>query len=524
MAFKIKVHFKNSASTYYETALFNARKFENFQESKTKKELNIVEILSEELQTKITFFNSFWEIIKGWKGTEIYLDDKIIDPKSLSLINNVINCYVAYTKAVVQEKHCKINGDKEGWSCKLLDSIDRYSDGGYYYYNQRNQWYEFGKFTSNTIWEIDKQKIKDLLTRETLLKHLELCPIYNQEKMQSIIENIPGSIDTENSEHWEVKYEENIDGNIVEKKPVGIKPKSVDRERNGLSMRISLRTQEEISKNENMDNRFIPKITYDDIGGIDGILQNIREVIEIPLKNPKLFEHLGITPHKGILLYGPPGCGKTLIAKAIANQVKAHFISIKGPELLSKWHGQSEENLRDVFDEARKLQPAIIFFDELDSVAQRRSSEESLRLDAKFVNQLLTLMDGIEDYGNVRIIATTNRVELNDEALLRPGRFDYHIYVPLPDTKARYEIFKIHLKNKHVSVDIDLDILVKKTDGWTGAHIAEICRRAGMSALRDADFDGTKAMITLPHLQNAVNNIRSSIENLEKDVIGVEVA
>lgn len=484
MSYKIKVHFKNSASTYYDAALSYARKFECFEESGSKKELNIVEIPSEELQGKITYFNSLWETIKGWKGTEIYLNERIIDPKSLSLINNVTSCYVGYTKAVVQEKHCKLNGEKEGWSCKLLDSIDRYSNGDYYYYNQRNKWYEFGKLASNTIWEIDKEKIKELLSRECSLKHLELCPIYDQEKMFTIIENLPENIDTENSDYWEIKFEENIDGNIVEKKPIGIKPKNVDLDRNGLSMRISLRSNDEENKNENLDNRFIPKITYDDIGGIDGILQKIREVIEIPLKNPMLFEHLGITPHKGILLYGPPGCGKTLIAKAIANQVKAHFISIKGPELISKWHGQSEENLRNVFDEARKLQPAIIFFDELDSIAQRRSSEESLRLDAKFVNQLLTLMDGMEDYGNVRVIATTNRVELIDEALLRPGRFDYHIQVNKPNKEGCYKILKIQTDKMPINKNFDVEYFSTKLVGSTGAEIAFVTREAAYNCLR----------------------------------------
>ena len=484
MAYKIKVNFKNSTSTYYDTALFNAKKFEKFQESKSKKESNVVVIPSEELQSKITYFNTLWETIKGWKGTEIYLNDKIIDPKSLNLITEVTNCYVSYTKAVVQEKHCKINGEKEGWSCKLLNSIDRYSNGGYFNYNQRNKWYEFGAFTSSTLWEIDKQKIKDLLARESLLKHLELCPIYDKEKVYSIIENIPENVETENSDYWEVKYEENIDGNIVEKRPIGIKQKGVDQDRSGIGMRISLRSNEEESTNENLDNRYIPKITYDDIGGIDGILQKIREVIEIPLKNPMLFEHLGITPHKGILLYGPPGCGKTLIAKAIANQVKAHFISIKGPELISKWHGQSEENLRDVFDEARKLQPSIVFFDELDSIAQRRSSEESLRLDAKFVNQLLTLMDGMDDYGNVRVIATTNRVELIDEALLRPGRFDYHIQVNKPNKEGCYKILKIQTDKMPVNKSFDTAYFSTKLVGFTGAEIAFVAREAAYNCLR----------------------------------------
>lgn len=262
--------------------------------------------------------------------------------------------------------------------------------------------------------------------------------------------------------------------------------------------------------------------SWDDVGGLDQIKKNISEEVIKSITNPEAFEKACINPVRGILLYGPPGTGKTLLAKIIANQAGANFISIRGPEVFSKWIGESEKRIRQIFTKAREVSPSIIFFDEIDAITARRGMGNDVA--DRVVTQLLTEMDGIESSRGVYVIAATNRKELIDPAFLRPGRFDYHIYIPLPDTKARYEIFKIHLKKKQVSGDIDLDILVKKTEGWTGAHIAEVCRRAGMSALREADFDGTNARITLPHLQNAVNTIKSSIENLEKGVIGVEVA
>ncbi len=163
MAHKIKIKFRNSSSVYYESAILNAKEFEKFNQSESKRDYNILEISSDELQIKITFFNALWEAVKSWKGTEIYLDDRLLDPNSMNQINEVSKCYVNYTKTVVQEKHCMINCEKEGWSCKLLDSIGRYLNGEFdNYYHQRNKWFEFGKFVSPLIWEIDKRPIAQM--------------------------------------------------------------------------------------------------------------------------------------------------------------------------------------------------------------------------------------------------------------------------------------------------------------------------------------------------------------------------
>ena len=193
---------------------------------------------------------------------------------------------------------------------------------------------------------------------------------------------------------------------------------------------------------------------------------------------------MGIQPHKGVMLYGPPGCGKTMIAKAIAYDIEAHFISIKGPELLNKYYGQSEENLRKVFEEARDLQPSVIFFDEIDSIAQKRSGEESLRMDARIVNQLLTLLDGIEDYGKICVIAATNRLELIDEALLRPGRFDYTLEIPLPDAEACRKIFEITTNDMPVSDEFSLQEFCPDLKGLSGADISFVAREGAYNCLR----------------------------------------
>ena len=224
-------------------------------------------------------------------------------------------------------------------------------------------------------------------------------------------------------------------------------------------------------------------ITYEDIGGLHEELQRIREMVELPLKHPELFRHLGIDPPKGVILYGPPGCGKTLIAKAIANETGAHFISINGPEIMSKFYGESEARLREVFQEAEQNAPSIIFIDELDAIAPKRG-EVTGEVERRVVSQLLTLMDGLKTRGQVIVIGATNRIEAVDPALRRPGRFDREIRIGVPDRNGRKEIFQIHTRRMPLAEDVDLDELADITHGFTGADIAALCREAAMSALR----------------------------------------
>jgi transitional endoplasmic reticulum ATPase len=228
----------------------------------------------------------------------------------------------------------------------------------------------------------------------------------------------------------------------------------------------------------------VPEVRWDDIGGLDLVKQQLREAVEWPIKYPHIFEHMGIRPPKGILLYGPPGCGKTLLAKAAATESGANFIAVKGPEILSKWIGESEKAIREIFKRARKAAPAIIFFDEIDAIAPVRGHDVSGVTD-RIVNQMLTEMDGIEALRGVVVIGATNRPDLLDPALLRPGRFDRVIYVPPPDTKARYEILKIHTRKIPLAEDVNLVELAKITEGYSGADLEALVREAVMLALRE---------------------------------------
>jgi len=227
----------------------------------------------------------------------------------------------------------------------------------------------------------------------------------------------------------------------------------------------------------------IPRVTWEDIGDLEEAKARLREIVELPMRHPEIFRHLGIEPPKGVLLYGPPGVGKTLLAKALANEVGAYFIAINGPEIMSKFYGESEQRLREIFEEARKNAPAIIFIDEIDAIAPKRE-EVVGEVEKRVVAQLLTLMDGLTERGRVVVIGATNRPDALDPALRRPGRFDREIEIPPPDRKARREILTVHTRNVPLDDDVNLDKIAEMTHGYTGADIAALVKEAAMNALR----------------------------------------
>jgi transitional endoplasmic reticulum ATPase len=263
----------------------------------------------------------------------------------------------------------------------------------------------------------------------------------------------------------------------------------------------------------------IPDIEWEDVGGLDDVKQELMEAVEWPLKYQGLFSYADATPPKGILLYGPPGTGKTLLAKAAANESEANFISIKGPELLSKWVGESEKGVREVFRKARQAAPCIIFFDELDAIAPHRGADfGDSHVTERVISQLLTELDGLEILTNVVVIGATNRPDIIDPALLRPGRFDRLLYVSPPDYESRIQIIKIHTKKKPLAEDFKIEEMAANTDGYTGADIASVVSAAVMLALREhvtkykdpkeAEKKAQELKIHMKHFEEAMKKVR----------------
>jgi transitional endoplasmic reticulum ATPase len=262
----------------------------------------------------------------------------------------------------------------------------------------------------------------------------------------------------------------------------------------------------------------IKRFSYEDIGGLKDELQRLRETIELPLRHPELFQKLGIEPPKGVLLYGPPGTGKTLIAKAVASESGAHFISIAGPEVISKYYGESEQRLREVFEEARENAPSIIFIDELDSIAPRRE-EVTGEVERRVVAQLLTMMDGLEERGQVVVIGATNRVDAIDAALRRPGRFDREIEIGVPSELDRIEILKIHSRGMPLAEDVRIEVLAQQTHGFVGADLAALAREAAIRALRrylpDLDLDAEEVPA---EVLDSLRVLASDFRSAQRDV------
>ncbi|MFX0081538.1 MAG: CDC48 family AAA ATPase [Candidatus Hodarchaeota archaeon] len=264
------------------------------------------------------------------------------------------------------------------------------------------------------------------------------------------------------------------------------------------------------------------RVTYEDIGGLEEEIQKIREMIELPIRHPELFKRIGIDPPKGVLLHGPPGTGKTLLARAVAYETEAHFITISGPEIMSKFYGQSEENLRKLFEEAKDMAPSIIFIDELDSIAPKRG-EVTGEVERRVVAQLLSLLDGLEGRGEIIVIGATNRVNDIDPALRRPGRFDREIEIGVPDTDGRYEILLIHTRGMPLHNDVDLRLMAEKTHGFVGADVEALAKEAAMLAIREIlpkiDLDKPIPPEILIDLQINMKNFQSALNSIEPSAL-----
>ncbi len=295
-----------------------------------------------------------------------------------------------------------------------------------------------------------------------------------------------------------------------------------EKPQNTIETRKTIIHYEKISDIEEKLQEIREKVTYEDIGGLEALIQKIREIIELPIRHPELFERIGIEPPNGVLLYGPPGTGKTLLAKAVASETDANFISISGPEIMSKFFGQSEENLRNLFEEAKVNSPSIIFLDELDSLAPKRDEGKN-QVESRVVAQLLSLMDGLKGRGEVIVIGATNKVNNIDIALRRPGRFDREIEIKVPDSNGRFEILLIHTRGMPLGEDVNLRLIAEKTHGFVGADIKSLCKEAAFLAIREIipeiDLDEPVPEVVLNQLKIKMSHFLEALTNIEPSAL-----
>jgi transitional endoplasmic reticulum ATPase len=264
----------------------------------------------------------------------------------------------------------------------------------------------------------------------------------------------------------------------------------------------------------------VPDVKWNDVGGLEDVKRVLKETIEWPLKYDDLFKQAGTTPSKGILLYGPPGSGKTLLAKAVASESGVNFISVKGPELMSKWVGESEKGVREVFKKAKQASPCIIFFDEIDSVVPKRGSDAASHVADRVISQFLTELDGIEELKGIVVLAATNRLDMIDPALLRAGRFDFHLEIPAPDRETRIEILRIHTRKMPLSGDVDLAGLADTSADLVGADLEAVCRKAAMKAIREFIESGrndcSALKVSNSHFREALEEGRQTLNHLRR--------
>jgi AAA+ superfamily predicted ATPase len=363
---------------------------------------------------------------------------------------------------------------------------------------RERSWIAYGRLTpGRDAFRVDRQAIFTVLEQHSRTEACVFCPAFSWKRVRASVLALPQVIDLGSNSPFEVRYAESNPNQAI-----GIQGK-----RAGEAFPISLGFGPDNPAGPGEPPvRQVPQVYYTDIAGQDAALAQVHNVVDLPLRYAAYFEALGVEPHRGILLYGPPGNGKTLLAKAVATECHAHFELINGPEILSRWVGHSEALLRQVFGRAQQLAPSLVLLDELDSLAPRRALL-SQQHDIQLVAQLLVLLDGLEARGRVAVVATTNRPEAIDPALLRPGRFDYHIAVPCPDPAGRVAVFQRALAKLKTARGLKLEALAAQTEGYSAAELVAVCREAGMYAIRRGIAQGRAArrvVVTRQDLRDAL--------------------
>ncbi len=465
--------FRRTGSPAFAEALELARGMPTFRESDDRPREFSVSFNQDQLEA----YDRLIAQVGSWSNTQIFLNGQ---PVERDRLEGLLGCYRQRLLAPDRRAYCagaavhetRVGPARQLFPCRMIPISET---------NHRG-WFQFGRLTKDRVFVVDKGQLRQAVN-ESLQRNLAAsCPALFPAEIDNIIDRLPDRIDPRSDPQWTYK-EGWHNGQFV---PVGVEKRGRQapaREREQAPAALV----HEVGRSARPaaeSKRTVPAVRWRDIGGLGPQIKLVRENLELPLRYPGVFDRLGVQARCGLLLSGPPGTGKTLIAKALASECGAHLCLINGPEVLSKWHGESEANLRRVFDEARDLQPSVVMIDEIDSIAPDRG-RVSHNFEAVLVSQLLSLMDGLFDRGRVVVVATTNRPEHIDPALRRPGRFDLHMDIGLPDAGGREEILRIHTRAMPLLGDVDLAEIAAGCGGFCGADLAALCREAGMECMRD---------------------------------------
>lgn len=428
-------------------------------------------------------------IVGHWSQTQLFVNRQPVERQRLDAL---VACYLRRLESPDKRAYCAgasvhetlVGPARQLFPCRMIPISES---------NHRG-WFQYGRLTRDRVFVVDKGQLRLAVNDHLRRSCAEHCPALFPADVEATIARLPDRIDPRSDPQW--RYKEGWqNGQFV---PVGVEK--------ATPAQPVARAASTAPRSEAAPVRTVPRVHYRDVGGLAAEIKLVRENLELPMRCPELFDRLGVEPHRGLLLYGPPGTGKTLLAKALATECEAHFCLINGPELLSKWHGESEANLRRVFEEARELQPSVVLVDEVDSIAPDRA-RVTHNFEAVLVSQLLTLLDGLQDRGRVVVIGTTNRPENVDPALRRPGRLGLALHIGLPDLAGRLEILRVHTRRMPLGDGVDLPALAVATPGYAGADLAAVCREAGLECMREVVDVTVEGEIRLDPVQVAALQI-----------------
>jgi AAA+ superfamily predicted ATPase len=471
MRIPLEITFGKSPSAHYGQAVQRARTFSGYRQTGEGPTLVHTVTVKVSLAHEATWekLHDLLRLIQGWKSTRMTVAGHVVNYWQLtSRLAQVKSCHAR--KVQQNAGYCsgkqRPGDEATTFGCRLLRCITRQIHG-------RDSWIHFGALSAQRdSFRVHKPVILRTIEHQTRADGCLFCPAFRWQRVRADVGDLPDIIQLGTDSLFEIKTSE-----INPVKALGIQPKKSPGPADGLMVRLDLEGPATIPA------RNVPNVRYADIAGQQAALEQLKNVVELPLTHQAYFEALRVAPQSGVILYGPPGNGKTLLAKAVATESNAHFELISGPEVLSKWLGESEANLRKLFARARRLAPSVVLIDELDSIAPRRD-RVSQHHDVQVLSQLLVLLDGLEARGAVAIVATSNRLEAIDPALRRPGRFDYHIEVPVPDYSGRLAILQVYLGKMKTRGFLRMEALAQATAGYSGAELAALCREAGLQAIR----------------------------------------